>query len=103
MFVLSAEIFQWAECMFTCPKLNKAKAPPSSTLQDLEKIIQLSDVFTNFPGSPYGSIWMSVSDNMEEGVWRDHYTGLEASQDLLETVIGGLKENNTAQNCGIVS
>ena len=89
--------------MHTCPKLNKARSPPTNTLQELEEISQLSDVFTNFPGSTYGSIWMSVSDNVEEGVWRDHYTGLEASQDLLETVIGGLKKDNTAQNCGIVS
>ena len=88
--------------MVTCPKLNQAQAPSSSTLEDLEEIHHLSNKFVNFPGSPYGAIWMSVTDAKEEGVWRDHYTGLEASQDLLEAEVGGLKEN-PVQNCGIVS
>ena len=87
--------------MVTCPKLNKARAPPSSNLQELEDFRQLSDRFTNFPGSPYGATWMSLTDAVEEGVWRDHYTGLEASKDVLETEVGGLK--NTAHNCGFVS
>ena len=88
--------------MFTCPKLNKALTPPSNTLEELEYFRQLSNKFLNFPGSPYGSIWMSVTDAVEEGVWRDHYTGEKASQNVLETVVGGLKEN-TDRNCGLVS
>ena len=88
--------------MVTCPKLNNARAPPSNTLQDLEDFLQLSNKFVNFPGSPYASIWMSLTDAEEEGVWRDHYTGLEASRDVLETEVGGLKES-TKHNCGIVS
>ena len=88
--------------MVTCPKLNNARAPPSNTLQDLEGFLQLSNKFVNFPGSPYASIWMSLTDAEEEGVWIDHYTGLEVSQEVLETEVGGLKEN-TEQNCGIVS
>ena len=88
--------------MVTCPKLNKAQGPLSHTLEDLEEIHKLSNKFTNFPGSPYGSIWISVTDAVEERVWRDHYTGEEASQDVLETEVGGLKEN-TIQNCGIFS
>ena len=87
--------------MVTCPKLNNARAPPSNTLQDLEDFLQLSNKFVNFPGSPYASIWMSLTDAEEEGVWRDHYTGLEASRDVLETEVGGLTEN-TDLNCGIV-
>ena len=87
--------------MVTCPKLNNARAPPSNTLQDLEDFLQLSNKFVNFPGSPYASIWMSLTDAEEEGVWRDHYTGLEASRDVLETEVGGLSEN-TDLNCGIV-
>ena len=55
----------------------------------------------NFPGSPYGAIWMSLTDAVEEGVWRDHYTGQEVSQNVLEAEVGGLE--NTNQNCGIVS
>ena len=84
--------------MFTCPKLNKALTPPSNSLEHLH---QLSDKFTNFPGSPYGAIWMSLTDAVEEGVWRDHYTGQEVSQNVLEAEVGGLE--NTNQNCGIVS
>ena len=100
--ILSVEIFQWEECMVTCPKLNKAQTPPSNTLEDLKKIHKMSHKFTNFSGSRYGAIWMSVTDAVEEGVWRDHYTGLEASMDVLDIEIGGLKEN-TDNNCGIVS
>ena len=88
--------------MDTCPKLNKALTPPSNSLEKLEEIRQLSDRFTNFPGSAYGSIWLSLTDAVEEGVWRDHNTGLEASKDVLDIEIGGLKEN-TDNNCGIVS
>ena len=88
--------------MFTCPKLNKALTPPSNSLKELEDFRELSNKFTNFPGSPYGSIWMSVTDAVEEGIWRDHYTGEKASQNVLETVVGGLKEN-TDRNCGLVS
>ena len=88
--------------MATCPKLNKARAPPSSTLHDLEELHKLSDRFENFPGSNYGGIWMSVTDAVEEGVWRDHYTGQEVSQNMLETVIGGLEEDSV-HNCGLVS
>ena len=88
--------------MFTCPKLNKARAPPSNSLEEVEEIRKLTYKFTNFPGSSYGSIWMSATDVVEEGVWRDHYTGQEVSQEVLETELGGLKEN-TEQNCGIVS
>ena len=88
--------------MFTCPKLNKALTPPSNSMEELEHFRQLANKFTNFPGSPYGSIWMSVTDAVEEGIWRDHYTGEKASQNVLETVVGGLKEN-TDRNCGLVS
>ena len=88
--------------MFTCPKLNKARAPPSHSVEELEEIHKLSIKFINFPGSPYGSIWMSATDVVEEGVWRDHYTGQEVSQEVLETEIGGLKDS-TEQNCGLVS
>ena len=87
--------------MMTCPKLAQARAPNSSTLEDLEEIFHLSDRFTDFPGSTHGAIWLSVTDAEEEGVWRDHFTGLEASQDLLEKALGGLKEN-TDRNCGFV-
>ena len=88
--------------MFTCPKLNKARAPPSNSVEEVEEVHKLANMFTNFPGSPYGSIWMSVTDVVEEGVWRDHYTGQKISQNVLETAVGGLKEN-TEQNCGLVS
>ena len=88
--------------MITCPKLNKARTPASNSVEEVEAIRKLSNKFINFPGSPYGSIWISATDVVEEGVWRDHYTGQEVSQEVLETEIGGLKEN-TEQNCGIVS
>ena len=88
--------------MLTCPKLNQARAPPNNILVESEESRQLSDKFTNFPGSPYGAIWMSLSDTDVEGVWRDHYSGQKASQDVLQAESGGLKEN-TDQNCGWIS
>ena len=88
--------------MFTCPKLNKALTPPSNSLEEAEDFLQLAHKFMNFPGSPYGCLWMSLTDAVEEGVWRDHYTGQEADRDVLETEVGGLKEN-IDHNCGIVS
>ena len=88
--------------MFTCPKLNKALTPSSNSLVELEDFRQLSNKFLNFPGSPYGSIWMSLTDAVEEGVWRDHYSGQKTKQNVLMTEVGGLKEN-ADQNCGLVS
>ena len=87
--------------MFTCPKLNKALTPPSNSMEEVENFRQLSDKFTNFPGSSYCCIWMSLTDAVEEGIWRDHYTGLEAGRDVLEAEVGGLREN-TDLNCGLV-
>ena len=88
--------------MFTCPKLNKALTPPSNSMEELEHFRQLANKFMNFPGSPYGCLWMSLTDAVEEGVWRDHYTGQEADQNVLKAEIGGLKESSD-YNCGIVS
>ena len=88
--------------MFTCPKLNKARVPPSNSVEELEDFRKLAIKFTNFPGSPYGGIWLSMTDVVEEGVWRDQYTGQEVSQEVLETEVGGLREN-TDQNCGLAS
>ena len=76
--------------------------PPSNTVEELEETRGLADKFINFPGSPHGSIWMTLSDAVEEGVWRDQYTGQEVSQEVLDTEVGGLKEN-TDMNCGIAS
>ena len=103
MLVCSAEIFQWEECLFTCPKLNKAQIPPSNSLEELEDFRQWSNKFVNIPGRPAttGAIWTSLTDAVEEGVWRDHYTGQEVDRDVLELEVGGLKEN-TEQNCGVV-
>ena len=88
--------------MFTCPKLNKALTPPSNSMEEVEDFNQLANQFMNFPGSPYGCLWMSLTDAVEEGVWRDHYTGQEADRVVLETEVGGLKESSK-HNCGIVS
>ena len=87
--------------MITCPKLNKAQAPASNSVVELEEFHKLANKFLDFPGSPYGSIWMSATDVVEEGIWRDHYTGLEAGRDVLEAEVGGLREN-TDLNCGLV-
>ena len=84
--------------MFTCLKLNKAQTPPANSVEELEDFRQLAKRFL----LKAGAFWMSMTDAVEEGVWRDHYTGQKISQNVLETELGGLKEN-TEQNCGIVS
>ena len=72
-------------------------------MEELEYFRGLANKFLNFSGSPYGSVWLSLTDTLEEGVWRDHYTGEEVSQDVLETEIGGIQENTDELNCGIAS
>ena len=90
------------ECMDTCEKLSQARTPPSTTEDQLEEMRELHIKFTKFPGSPYGAIWLSMTDAEEEGVWRDHYTGQEVSREVEELEVGGLKDN-TEVNCGFVS
>ena len=68
-------------------------------MEELEETRGLADKFINFPGSPYGSIWMSLTDAVEEGVWRDQYTGQEVSQEVLGAAVGELDGGN----CGIAS
>ena len=84
--------------MFTCLKLNKAQTPPANSVEELEDFRQLAYKFL----LKAGSIWMSMTDAVEEGVWRDHYTGQKTSQNVLETELGGLQDS-TEQNCGLVS
>ena len=84
--------------MFTCLKLNKAQTPPANSVEELEDFRQLANRFL----LKAGSFWMSMTDAVEEGVWRDFYTGQKINQNVLDTEIGGLKEN-TEQNCGLVS
>ena len=83
--------------MFTCLKLNQAQTPPANSPEELEDFRQLANRFL----LKAGSFWMSMTDAVEEGVWRDHYTGQEADRVVLETEVGGLSEN-TDLNCGIV-
>ena len=89
--------------MFTCLKLNKAQTPPANSFEELEDFRQLAIKKKAWLAALSSSgFWMSMTDAEEEGVWRDFYTGQEVSQEVLETEVGGLKEN-TEQNCGIVS
>ena len=88
--------------MQTCSKLNKARAPASTNLQELAELRQQQIKFCKFPGSPYGAIWLAITDAEDEGQWRDYYTGQEVSQELLEVAVGGL-DGGRSQNCGIVS
>ena len=91
------------DCMNTCDKLNQARPPPSTTEQQLQEMRRLAIKFMQFPGTPYGSIWMSMTDGEEEGVWRDHYTGQEASKEVREVEIGGLSDKlsgNAAKSRG---
>ena len=82
--------------MFTCLKLNNAQTPPANSVEELEDFRQLAK------RQKTGIFWMSMTDAVEEGVWRDHFTGQKINQNVLDTEIGGLKEN-TEQNCGLVS
>ena len=71
-------------------------------MEELEYFRGLAIKFLYFPGTPYGSVWLSLTDTVEEGVWRDFYTGQKINQNVLETEVGGLKDS-TEQNCGLVS
>ena len=92
--------------MQTCSKLNKARAPASSNLQELEEARQLHVKFCKIPGIMYGSLWVAITDAEQEGEWRDYYSGQEVSQEVLEEAAGGMESLETGgrnQNCGIVS
>ena len=88
--------------MHTCSKLNRAEAPPSSNLKELEEARQLHVKFCKIPNITYGAVWLAITDAEEEGEWRDYYSGQQVSQEVLEEAGGGLEGGRT-QNCGIVS
>ena len=87
--------------MHTCSMLNKARAPPASSMQELEAAQGLHLQFCNIPGIPYGSVWLAITDAEQEGEWRDYYNGQEVSQEVRGEIIGFGGERE--QNCGIVS
>ena len=90
------------ECMHTCSKLNRARAPPSSNLKELEEARQLHVKFCKIPNITYGAVWLAITDAEEEGEWRDYYSGQQVSQEVLGEAGGGL-EGGSTHNCGIVS
>ena len=58
--------------MQTCEKLDNARGPYISNPQELEAWKKRSQ---EFDSPPYPAYWMSISDETEEGRWRDWFTG----------------------------
>ena len=57
-----------------CQKLGKGRSPPVRTLQELETLqTELAAITPNLAALPW--LWLSATDQKQEGVWLDYYTG----------------------------
>ena len=57
-----------------CEKLGKGRSPPVRTLQEVETLqTELATITPNIIVFPW--LWLSTTDQEEEGVWKDYYTG----------------------------
>ena len=74
MNVFTANYNQHSECMYHCEKLGKGRSPPIRTLEELKTLqTELQAITPNTMDLPW--LWLSATDQKEEGVWRDFYTG----------------------------
>ena len=69
-----------SECMQTCQKFQKSRGPYVSDINTMNSFVdRVSEIFYK-PGTreyyfnALGAIWMSMTDENEEGKWLDWYT-----------------------------
>ena len=61
-------------CMEHCQKIGKGRSPPVRTLQELETLqTELAAITPNL--DVFDWLWLSATDQEQEGVWLDYYTG----------------------------
>ena len=74
MNVFTAVFGLHSECMHHCEKLGKGRSPPVRTLEELETLqTEVAAITPNIAVLPW--LWLSATDQEEEGDWRDYYTG----------------------------
>ena len=83
------------ECMQTCEKLDKSRGPNIRNIDEMNVALQknaetvyIPGTATLFPNAITESIWLSITDEKEEGNWVDWYTG--ESVDLSDGLSGQL-------------
>jgi hypothetical protein len=74
MHVFTTNFGLHSDCMHHCEKLGKGRSPPVRTLEELETLqTEVQAITPNIIVFPW--LWLSATDQVEEGVWRDFYTG----------------------------
>ena len=85
------------ECMQTCQKFQRARSPKTTTLDELQVVIQKVQKMVFVPGTTIlkangysQSFWLAITDEREEGMWLDWYTGDKVN--LLDGASGEIGE-----------
>ena len=74
MNIFTANYNKHSECMYHCEKLGKGRSPPVSTIEKLNNLqTEVQAITPNTMDLPW--LWLSATDQEQEGVWRDFYTG----------------------------
>ena len=93
--------------MQTCEKLDKSRGPNIRNIDEMNVVLQknaetvyIPGTATLFPNAITGGIWLSITDEKEEGNWVDWHTG--ESVDLSDGLSGQLgKVILLSKNCQI--
>ena len=85
-------------CIEHCQKLGKGRSPPVRTLQELKTLqTELQALSPNISDLP--RMWLSATDQEEEGVWRDSYTGERLEQYSKPWMTGHDGDHGDQYNC----
>ena len=86
-------------CLLTCPKLQRSEVPLITNKEEydhfmvaLTERVFLPQADRQFrPRLVCCSVWLTLSDSGEEGVWRDYFTNQTAPQvrEDLQTLLSG--------------
>ena len=84
--------------MQTCQKLENSRVPKLTNVQEMEIYLQkIAEMYyipgtsKYYPGAVSETVWMAITDKMEEGKWIDWYTGEHIN--LTDGVSGSLGMN----------
>ena len=87
-------------CLLTCPKLQRSEVPLITNKEEYDHfMVDLADriFLPDHPDRHFRprlvccSVWLTLSDSGEEGVWRDYFTNQTAPQvrEDLQTFLNG--------------
>ena len=99
LVLFTANAAKWVECMHFCPKLNGARAPEvehsyqvDGLLNWIENVCINPETKNYQPGILAPAFWVPVSDEEEEGRWKNYYTK-EIMKEGTDRTDGGPLEN----------